>query len=198
MRRPGIVGGAKVAKAAKYLAVNVGVEAAPVQCTEEVAKFAQRALDVRATSQGLGARVQLCNSHFSTMPLHRGRFAQLDGLIVRCVRHAAQGLTQARLMALPRLRCFVPRRGDRTLRSMSGCALSRKRPEVKRLLDEIEVARNSDEATLSLGRPWHADIPIIRLGDVRRRCLGFGRDATPETPARTHRQLYVRFFVRRF
>lgn len=87
--------------AARCLGVKVGVGATPVQWTEVASRVAQRALDVRATAQCPGARVRLYNSRLATIFLRRRRFAKLDGLIVRRMRQAVEGLTRAPWMALP-------------------------------------------------------------------------------------------------
>lgn len=58
-----------------HIGVQVGIAAKSLQWTEVAAKVERRALDVKASSQSLGACIRLYNSHLASM-LHRGRFAE--------------------------------------------------------------------------------------------------------------------------
>lgn len=74
--------------------MQVGTGARAEQWAEVGAKVAQRAMDIRASSQGTCARMRLYNGHLAT---HRGRFAELDAHIVQRMRHAAQGFDEGSL-----------------------------------------------------------------------------------------------------
>lgn len=153
-----------------------------MQGAEVVRKVAQRSLGVRASLQGLCARIRLCNSHLASMLLHRGRFAELDAVILKRMRHATQGLTKGPWMALPPIALGRARELElevevRHLQADDTAArvrLATQSDAIKRLSDDIEATRNSDEATPSPWRPWRDAMPIMHLGQFRARCVGPG------------------------
>lgn len=194
LHRPGLFREIEVAKSGKYLGVQVVVDATPGQWAEVATKVAQRAIDVRTTSQGLGARVRWYSSHLHA-PARRA-VCEADWLIVRRMRHAAPGLWMSLPpVAMQRAKTWcldVKLRDHHADNPAAEVRVATQNSEFQRLLEEIEAARNSDEVTLSPWRPWHDATPAVHLGQVRRWYLGVGRDVQQEAPAHTRRQSHLR------
>lgn len=95
----GLFGGARGAAAARHLGLEVGVGAEVVPWNSVRPEVARRALNVRAATQSVGARICLHNSHVALMLLllllHRGRFADVGPSMILQMRHTAQYLTKA-------------------------------------------------------------------------------------------------------
>lgn len=98
--RLGLFREATVATPAKYRGVQVGGRGFGAAVDGGGGEGCVAVADIRATDEGLGARVRQCNRHLASMLLHSVRCDRLDGWMSRRMRHAAQSLTRAPWMAV--------------------------------------------------------------------------------------------------
>lgn len=201
LQRVGLLTNAVVATSARYLGVEVGIDAHVVQWESVAPKVARRSLDVRASTQGIAARLRLFNNHIATMLLHEGRYAELDRKIEAQMRHALQSLTKAPWMAMPPvvlqsmklLGSAVEARDDAADNLAARIRLAVRSPDLPELWRRIDAAADNDKALLDPALPWHAMVPLVHLRELRNRCLGLVPTLAGTIDTAAHRQVYAAF-----
>lgn len=93
--------GIRVAKAARYLGVEVGPQASQTQWGGVAVRLLERARDILASGATLPTRVQLFNIHCGGLVRYRARFARPSAELHRAYRRAGQLITASPWQSLP-------------------------------------------------------------------------------------------------